>query len=145
MGGDLSGMAGWADACMGLSGRQGAGRTVGYTFGIQRKREEKQNQWAKHGGPRHQTPRQEEAKLAGGKCRHLQAAQEQAPHVPQVTDSPWWGKGRGVLLQATPGTPPLPTCPLLGRGGMIQTYEQYQFVHHVMSLYEKQLSHQPPE
>ncbi|XP_036390559.1 tyrosine-protein phosphatase non-receptor type 5-like [Megalops cyprinoides] len=33
------------------------------------------------------------------------------------------------------------TCQLrLDRGGMIQTYEQYQFVHHVLSLYEKQLS-----
>uniref|UniRef100_A0A8C3FQB5 protein-tyrosine-phosphatase n=1 Tax=Chrysemys picta bellii TaxID=8478 RepID=A0A8C3FQB5_CHRPI len=33
------------------------------------------------------------------------------------------------------------TCQLrLDRGGMIQTCEQYQFVHHVMSLYEKQLS-----
>lgn len=31
------------------------------------------------------------------------------------------------------------------RGGMIQTCEQYQFVHHVMSLYEKQLSRQSPE
>ncbi|XP_026562238.1 tyrosine-protein phosphatase non-receptor type 5 [Pseudonaja textilis] len=31
------------------------------------------------------------------------------------------------------------TCQLrLDRGGMIQTCEQYQFVHHVMSLYEKQ-------
>ncbi|KAL8169934.1 UNVERIFIED_CONTAM: hypothetical protein K2H54_060189 [Gekko kuhli] len=28
----------------------------------------------------------------------------------------------------------------LDRGGMIQTSEQYQFVHHVMSLYEKQYS-----
>lgn len=38
------------------------------------------------------------------------------------------------------------TCQLRqDRGGMIQTYEQYQFVHHVMSLYEKQLSRQPPE
>ncbi|KAJ3596595.1 hypothetical protein NHX12_003000 [Muraenolepis orangiensis] len=35
------------------------------------------------------------------------------------------------------------TCQLrLDRGGMIQTCEQYQFVHHVLSLYEKQLS--PP-
>lgn len=25
------------------------------------------------------------------------------------------------------------------RGGMIQTAEQYQFVHHVLSLYERQL------
>ncbi|CAB1323507.1 unnamed protein product [Coregonus sp. 'balchen'] len=34
------------------------------------------------------------------------------------------------------------TCQLrLDRGGMIQTGEQYQFVHHVLSLYEKQLSH----
>ncbi|XP_053249444.1 tyrosine-protein phosphatase non-receptor type 5 isoform X3 [Podarcis raffonei] len=33
------------------------------------------------------------------------------------------------------------TCQLrLDRGGMIQTCEQYQFVHHVMSLYEKQFS-----
>eukprot|EP00076_Gallus_gallus_P041179 XP_025006717.1 tyrosine-protein phosphatase non-receptor type 5 isoform X3 [Gallus gallus] len=33
------------------------------------------------------------------------------------------------------------TCQLrLDRGGMIQTCEQYQFVHHVMSLYGKQLS-----
>ncbi|KAJ7344393.1 hypothetical protein JRQ81_000343 [Phrynocephalus forsythii] len=33
------------------------------------------------------------------------------------------------------------TCQLrLDRGGMIQTSEQYQFVHHVMSLYEKQFS-----
>ncbi|KAJ8417062.1 hypothetical protein AAFF_G00282890 [Aldrovandia affinis] len=33
------------------------------------------------------------------------------------------------------------TCQLrLDRGGMIQTAEQYQFVHHVLSLYEKQLS-----
>ncbi|XP_029379145.1 tyrosine-protein phosphatase non-receptor type 5 [Echeneis naucrates] len=33
------------------------------------------------------------------------------------------------------------TCQLrLDRGGMIQTCEQYQFVHHVLSLYEKQLS-----
>ncbi|XP_030622110.1 tyrosine-protein phosphatase non-receptor type 5 [Chanos chanos] len=32
------------------------------------------------------------------------------------------------------------TCQLrLDRGGMIQTAEQYQFVHHVLSLYEKQL------
>nr|XP_037855512.1 tyrosine-protein phosphatase non-receptor type 5 isoform X6 [Chlorocebus sabaeus] len=38
------------------------------------------------------------------------------------------------------------TCQLRqDRGGMIQTCEQYQFVHHVMSLYEKQLSHQSPE
>ncbi|XP_075995458.1 tyrosine-protein phosphatase non-receptor type 5 [Genypterus blacodes] len=37
------------------------------------------------------------------------------------------------------------TCQLrLDRGGMIQTCEQYQFVHHVLSLYEKQLS-QPAE
>ncbi|XP_051819935.1 tyrosine-protein phosphatase non-receptor type 5 isoform X2 [Antechinus flavipes] len=35
------------------------------------------------------------------------------------------------------------TCQLRqDRGGMIQTCEQYQFVHHVMSLYEKQLSSQ---
>ncbi|MEE6499409.1 hypothetical protein FKM82_003438 [Ascaphus truei] len=34
------------------------------------------------------------------------------------------------------------TCQLrLDRGGMIQTSEQYQFVHHVLSLYVKQLSH----
>lgn len=33
------------------------------------------------------------------------------------------------------------TCQLrLDRGGMIQTSEQYQFVHHVMSLFEKQFS-----
>uniref|UniRef100_A0A3B3R9B6 protein-tyrosine-phosphatase n=1 Tax=Paramormyrops kingsleyae TaxID=1676925 RepID=A0A3B3R9B6_9TELE len=32
------------------------------------------------------------------------------------------------------------TCQLrLDRGGMIQTPEQYQFVHHVLSLYERQL------
>lgn len=38
------------------------------------------------------------------------------------------------------------TCQLRqDRGGMIQTCEQYQFVHHVMSLYEKQLSRQAPE
>ncbi|XP_078196874.1 tyrosine-protein phosphatase non-receptor type 5 isoform X13 [Callithrix jacchus] len=38
------------------------------------------------------------------------------------------------------------TCQLRqDRGGMIQTCEQYQFVHHVMSLYEKQLSHQSAE
>ncbi|MBV96651.1 Tyrosine-protein phosphatase non-receptor type 5, partial [Eschrichtius robustus] len=40
---------------------------------------------------------------------------------------------------------PVPTVRLPGRGGMIQTCEQYQFVHHVMSLYEKQLSHLSPE
>ncbi|XP_053304432.1 tyrosine-protein phosphatase non-receptor type 5 [Spea bombifrons] len=34
------------------------------------------------------------------------------------------------------------TCQLrLDRGGMIQTSEQYQFVHHVLSLYVKQRSH----
>lgn len=38
------------------------------------------------------------------------------------------------------------TCQLrLDRGGMIQTCEQYQFVHHVLSLYEKQLSHTAEE
>ncbi|XP_049636988.1 tyrosine-protein phosphatase non-receptor type 5 isoform X2 [Suncus etruscus] len=38
------------------------------------------------------------------------------------------------------------TCQLRqDRGGMIQTCEQYQFVHHVMSLYEKQLSRPTPE
>uniref|UniRef100_A0A3Q2XPH9 protein-tyrosine-phosphatase n=1 Tax=Hippocampus comes TaxID=109280 RepID=A0A3Q2XPH9_HIPCM len=38
------------------------------------------------------------------------------------------------------------TCQLrLDRGGMIQTCEQYQFVHHVLSLYEKQLSHASEE
>ncbi|XP_056658199.1 tyrosine-protein phosphatase non-receptor type 5 isoform X2 [Monodelphis domestica] len=38
------------------------------------------------------------------------------------------------------------TCQLRqDRGGMIQTCEQYQFVHHVMSLYEKQLSSQAKE
>ncbi|XP_041705672.1 tyrosine-protein phosphatase non-receptor type 5 [Coregonus clupeaformis] len=38
------------------------------------------------------------------------------------------------------------TCQLrLDRGGMIQTGEQYQFVHHVLSLYEKQLSHTAEE
>ncbi|KAM9658938.1 LOW QUALITY PROTEIN: tyrosine-protein phosphatase non-receptor type 5 [Trichechus inunguis] len=38
------------------------------------------------------------------------------------------------------------TCQLRqDRGGMIQTCEQYQFVHHVMSLYEKQLSRQSQE
>lgn len=38
------------------------------------------------------------------------------------------------------------TCQLrLDRGGMIQTCEQYQFVHHVLSLYEKQLSHKAEE
>lgn len=38
------------------------------------------------------------------------------------------------------------TCQLrLDRGGMIQTCEQYQFVHHVLSLYEKQLSHNAEE
>ncbi|XP_061679680.1 tyrosine-protein phosphatase non-receptor type 5 [Syngnathoides biaculeatus] len=38
------------------------------------------------------------------------------------------------------------TCQLrLDRGGMIQTCEQYQFVHHVLSLYEKQLSHPSEE
>lgn len=41
-------------------------------------------------------------------------------------------------------TPPYHAS-LPGRGGMIQTCEQYQFVHHVMSLYEKQLSRQSPE
>eukprot|EP00066_Takifugu_rubripes_P004222 XP_003967439.1 PREDICTED: tyrosine-protein phosphatase non-receptor type 5 [Takifugu rubripes] len=33
----------------------------------------------------------------------------------------------------------------LDRGGMIQTCEQYQFVHHVLSLYEKQISHTAEE
>ncbi|KAL2088525.1 hypothetical protein ACEWY4_015424 [Coilia grayii] len=33
----------------------------------------------------------------------------------------------------------------LDRGGMIQTAEQYQFVHHVLSLYEKQLSYHTEE
>uniref|UniRef100_W5LQE6 protein-tyrosine-phosphatase n=1 Tax=Astyanax mexicanus TaxID=7994 RepID=W5LQE6_ASTMX len=33
----------------------------------------------------------------------------------------------------------------LDRGGMIQTAEQYQFVHHVLSLYERQLSQRPEE
>ncbi|XP_034390407.1 tyrosine-protein phosphatase non-receptor type 5 [Cyclopterus lumpus] len=38
------------------------------------------------------------------------------------------------------------TCQLrLDRGGMIQTSEQYQFVHHVLSLYEKQLPHAAEE
>ncbi|XP_034031408.1 LOW QUALITY PROTEIN: tyrosine-protein phosphatase non-receptor type 5-like [Thalassophryne amazonica] len=38
------------------------------------------------------------------------------------------------------------TCQLrLDRGGMIQTCEQYQFVHHVLSLYEKQCSHTAEE
>ncbi len=37
-----------------------------------------------------------------------------------------------------------PLCVFL-RGGMIQTCEQYQFVHHVLSLYEKQLSHTAEE
>ncbi|XP_033940150.1 tyrosine-protein phosphatase non-receptor type 5 [Pseudochaenichthys georgianus] len=38
------------------------------------------------------------------------------------------------------------TCQLrLDRGGMIQTGEQYQFVHHVLSLYEKQQSHTAEE
>ncbi|KAM6158519.1 tyrosine-protein phosphatase non-receptor type 5 [Rhynchocyon petersi] len=38
------------------------------------------------------------------------------------------------------------TCQLRqDRGGMIQTCEQYQFVHHVMSLYEKQMSCQAQE
>ncbi|KAM7330802.1 hypothetical protein ACRRTK_009991 [Alexandromys fortis] len=38
------------------------------------------------------------------------------------------------------------TCQLRqDRGGMIQTCEQYQFVHHVMSLYEKQLSRRSSE
>ncbi|XP_065812899.1 tyrosine-protein phosphatase non-receptor type 5 [Labrus bergylta] len=38
------------------------------------------------------------------------------------------------------------TCQLrLDRGGMIQTSEQYQFVHHVLSLYEKQVSHTAEE
>ncbi|KAL0967997.1 hypothetical protein UPYG_G00260790 [Umbra pygmaea] len=38
------------------------------------------------------------------------------------------------------------TCQLrLDRGGMIQTAEQYQFVHHVLSLYEKQLSRKAEE
>lgn len=31
------------------------------------------------------------------------------------------------------------------RGGMIQTAEQYQFVHHVLSLYERQLTWRPEE
>lgn len=31
------------------------------------------------------------------------------------------------------------------RGGMIQTCEQYQFVHHVLSLYDKQVSHTAEE
>ena len=31
------------------------------------------------------------------------------------------------------------------RGGMIQTAEQYQFVHHVLSLYEKQMSYHAEE
>lgn len=34
---------------------------------------------------------------------------------------------------------------VFARGGMIQTCEQYQFVHHVLSLYEKQLSHTAEE
>ncbi|XP_058238282.1 tyrosine-protein phosphatase non-receptor type 5 isoform X5 [Hemibagrus wyckioides] len=33
----------------------------------------------------------------------------------------------------------------LDRGGMIQTAEQYQFVHHVLSLYERQLTWRPEE
>ncbi|KAI4904287.1 hypothetical protein NFI96_025900 [Prochilodus magdalenae] len=33
----------------------------------------------------------------------------------------------------------------LDRGGMIQTAEQYQFVHHVLSLYERQLSQRSEE
>lgn len=54
----------------------------------------------------------------------------------------WYSMGLGATLLHQPH----PHCvSLLGRGGMIQTCEQYQFVHHVMSLYEKQLSRQPPE
>ncbi|KAK1802109.1 hypothetical protein P4O66_004450 [Electrophorus voltai] len=38
------------------------------------------------------------------------------------------------------------TCQLrLDRGGMIQTAEQYQFVHHVLSLYERQLNQRSEE
>ncbi|KAG9329135.1 hypothetical protein JZ751_007539 [Albula glossodonta] len=38
------------------------------------------------------------------------------------------------------------TCQLrLDRGGMIQTAEQYQFVHHVLSLYDRQLSYPAEE
>lgn len=57
----------------------------------------------------------------------------------------WYSRGLGgTLPQPVPQQPP-PTVCLLGRGGMIQTCEQYQFVHHVMSLYEKQLSRRSPE
>lgn len=47
--------------------------------------------------------------------------------------------------KAPPSTTPCSPCVSARRGGMIQTCEQYQFVHHVMSLYEKQLSRQSPE
>lgn len=66
------------------------------------------------------------------------------------------GRGNGwgelVSLRCRPaggpsvwGSPPAAYCISIGRGGMIQTCEQYQFVHHAMSLYEKQLSLQSSE
>lgn len=58
----------------------------------------------------------------------------------------WYSVGLGDTLLQPISQQPHPHCvSLLGRGGMIQTCEQYQFVHHVMSLYEKQLSCQSLE
>lgn len=57
----------------------------------------------------------------------------------------WSSPGLGGTLPQPISQQPHPPVCLLGRGGMIQTCEQYQFVHHVMSLYEKQLSRQSPE
>lgn len=82
---------------------------------------------------------QEQRGAAGEGCP-LQSTQTQGPS--QKLGIPWVeGHPPAARLPS-----PDPHCASLpGRGGMIQTCEQYQFVHHVMSLYEKQLSRQGPE
>lgn len=47
--------------------------------------------------------------------------------------------GVAFIITGISASNPFPLL-FLFRGGMIQTSEQYQFVHHVMSLFEKQFS-----
>ncbi|MBZ3883159.1 Tyrosine-protein phosphatase non-receptor type 5 [Sciurus carolinensis] len=86
-----------------------------------------------------------------------EAAQQEGPHCAPIVVHCSAGIGRTGCFIATSiccqqlrqeGVVDIlkTTCQLRqDRGGMIQTCEQYQFVHHVMSLYEKQLSRQSPE
>lgn len=83
----------------------------------------------------------------GSKGQRRVAAKDWPLHSTQRQGPPQMPGGHGLGDPAPPQSPVTPSAPRVStrRGGMIQTCEQYQFVHHVMSLYEKQLSRPSPE